>query len=256
MENKQNVILITAGASGIGCAIARHFWSRNYNVHVCDIDSSAIDRLLEEIPEITATRADVTCLEDVDRVFEDITKLYGGLNIVVNNVGIAGPTAAVENISPEQWNHTINVDLNSIFYVTRKAVPMLKASAGCMINMSSNAGLFGCPLRSPYTAAKWAIIGLTKTWAMELGAYGVRVNALCPGSVEGPRIDKVIDLDAQARDLSSEAVREMYLNQNSLGVFVDAQNIAQTAYFLCSPAAQHITGQALPIDGHTETLSS
>ena len=177
----------------------------------------------------------------MDRVFEDITKLYGGLNIVVNNVGIAGPTAAVENISPEQWNHTINVDLNSIFYVTRKAVPMLKASAGCMINMSSNAGLFGCPLRSPYTAAKWAIIGLTKTWAMELGAYGVRVNALCPGSVEGPRIDKVIDLDAQARDLSSEAVREMYLNQNSLGVFVDAQNIAQTAYFLCSTAAQHIT---------------
>jgi len=116
--------------------------------------------------------------------------------------------------------------------------------------------LFGCPLRSPYAAAKWAIIGLTKTWAMELGAFGVRVNAICPGSVSGPRIDKVIEIDAQTRDISPESVRQLYLQQNSLGVFVEAENIAQTVDFLCSQGAQHITGQAIPIDGHTETLSS
>mgnify|MGYP005703292251 FL=1 len=199
---------------------------------------------------------DRTKLDQVDAVFEDLQRLYGDLDILVNNVGIAGPAAAVENISPQDWNKTINVDLNSLFYVTRKAVPHLKKSKGVMINMSSNAGLFGCPLRSPYVAAKWAIIGLTKSWAIELGSFGVRVNAICPGSVSGSRIDKVIDLDAQTRLISATKVRESYLQQNSLGVFIEAENIAQTVYFLCSPAAQHISGQAIPIDGNTETLSS
>jgi NAD(P)-dependent dehydrogenase (short-subunit alcohol dehydrogenase family) len=125
-----------------------------------------------------------------------------------------------------------------------------------MINMSSNAGLFGCPLRSPYAAAKWAIIGLTKTWAMELGPHGVRVNAICPGSVNGPRIDRVVDLDAKTRGVSSQSIRDVYLRQNSLRVFVEAENIAETIDFLCSKSAQHISGQAIPIDGHTEGLSN
>ena len=205
---------------------------------------------------MTATCAELTKVDEVDTVFDDFQKTHGKLDILVNNVGVAGPTAAVEDILPQEWNDTIGVDLNSIFYVTRKAVPLLKKSKGVMINMSSNAGLFGCPLRSPYAAAKWAIVGLTKTWAMELGPFGVRVNALCPGSVNGPRIDKVIELDAEARDIPASTVRELYLQQNSLGVFVEADHIAQTVHFLCSSAAQHISGQAIPIDGHTETLSS
>jgi NAD(P)-dependent dehydrogenase (short-subunit alcohol dehydrogenase family) len=205
---------------------------------------------------MTATCAELTKVDEVDTVFDDLQKTHGKLDILVNNVGVAGPTAAVEDILPQEWNDTIGVDLNSIFYVTRKAVPLLKKSKGVMINMSSNAGLFGCPLRSPYAAAKWAIVGLTKTWAMELGPFGVRVNALCPGSVNGPRIDKVIELDAEARDIPAATVRELYLQQNSLGVFVEADHIAQTVHFLCSSAAQHISGQAIPIDGHTETLSS
>jgi NAD(P)-dependent dehydrogenase (short-subunit alcohol dehydrogenase family) len=205
---------------------------------------------------MTATCAELTKVDEVDTVFDDLQKTHGKLDILVNNVGVAGPTAAVEDILPQEWNDTIGVDLNSIFYVTRKAVPLLKKSKGVMINMSSNAGLFGCPLRSPYAAAKWAIVGLTKTWAMELGPFGVRVNALCPGSVNGPRIDKVIELDAEARDIPASTVRELYLQQNSLGVFVEADHIAQTVHFLCSSAAQHISGQAIPIDGHTETLSS
>jgi NAD(P)-dependent dehydrogenase (short-subunit alcohol dehydrogenase family) len=256
MSNTSRVVLITAGASGIGLAIAAHFAAQNYRVHVCDIDQTAIDALNINIPTISTTCADLTKISDVDLVFGDLIRHFGRLDILVNNVGIAGPTAAVEDILPEQWNETITTDLNSIFYVTRKAVPLLKKSRGNMINMSSNAGLFGCPLRSPYAAAKWAIIGLTKTWAMELGAFGVRVNAICPGSVSGPRIDKVIEIDAQTRDISPESVRELYLQQNSLGVFVEAENIAQTVDFLCSEGAQHITGQAIPIDGHTETLSS
>jgi NAD(P)-dependent dehydrogenase (short-subunit alcohol dehydrogenase family) len=125
-----------------------------------------------------------------------------------------------------------------------------------MINMASNAALFGFPLRSAYAAAKWATIGLTKTWAMELGPFGVRVNALCPGSVSGPRIESVIAKDAQQRGVSEEAIRNVYQRQNSLRVFVEAEEIAQTILFLCSPAGRNISGQAIPIDGHTEGLSN
>ncbi len=256
MSTVSRVVLVTAGGSGIGLAIAKYFVKQGDEVHICDVDQLAIDKALTELPTMTATCAELTKVDEVDTVFDDLQKTHGKLDILVNNVGVAGPTAAVEDILPQEWNDTIGVDLNSIFYVTRKAVPLLKKSKGVMINMSSNAGLFGCPLRSPYAAAKWAIIGLTKTWAMELGPFGVRVNALCPGSVNGPRIDKVIELDAEARDIPAGTVRELYLQQNSLGVFVEADHIAQTAHFLCSPAAQHISGQAIPIDGHTETLSS
>lgn len=256
MSDTSRVVLITAGASGIGRAIAMHFAAQRYHVHVCDVDQIAIETLNRDMPNVSTTCADLTKLSDVDLVFEDLLRQWGRLDILVNNVGISGPTAMVEDILPEQWNETISTDLNSIFYVTRKAVPLLKESQGNMINMSSNAGLFGCPLRSPYAAAKWAIIGLTKTWAMELGSFGVRVNAICPGSVSGPRIDKVIEVDAQTRAISAESVRQSYLQQNSLGVFIEAEDIAKTVDFLCSKGAQHISGQAIPIDGHTETLSS
>ncbi|MCS5594889.1 MAG: SDR family oxidoreductase [Porticoccaceae bacterium] len=256
MSDLSRIVLVTAGGSGIGLAIAKHFAAKGCRVHICDIAQQAIDDLKSELPDITATCADVSQVTQVDKVFDDLQRLYGGLDILVNNVGIAGPTAAVEDIRVEDWETTINIDLNSIFYVTRKAVPLLKKSKGNMINMSSNAGLFGCPLRSPYAAAKWAIIGLTKTWAMELGPYGVRVNAICPGSVNGPRIDRVIDLDAKTRGVSPQSIRDVYLRQNSLRVFVEAENIAETIDFLCSKAAQHITGQAIPIDGHTEGLSN
>ncbi|MDA0759247.1 MAG: SDR family oxidoreductase, partial [Proteobacteria bacterium] len=140
--------------------------------------------------------------------------------------------------------------------ITRKAVPLLKESKGVMINMASNAALFGCPLRSPYVASKWAIIGLTKTWAMEMGPFGVRVNAICPGSVHGPRIDSVIIKEAKERNVSTESIRDVYQRQNSMRVFIEAEDIAQTVIFLCSDSAKHISGQAIPIDGHTEGLSN
>ena len=256
MELSSRVVLVTAGGSGIGLAVAHHFYNRGDRVHICDIDQSTIDSAACEMPDVTSTCADLTDTEQVDKVFRDLKETHGQLDILINNVGVAGPAAAVEDILPTEWNDTIAVDLNSIFYVTRKAVPMLKKSSGVMVYMSSTAGLFGCPLRSPYSAAKWAIIGLTKTWAIELGSFGVRVNAICPGSVNGSRIDKVIELDAKTRNMNPSEVRESYLSQNSMGVFIEAENIAQTAYFLCSPSAKHISGQAIPIDGHTETLAS
>ncbi|MEM7016284.1 MAG: SDR family oxidoreductase [Pseudomonadota bacterium] len=250
------VALVTAGAAGIGQVIADTLLETGYAVHVCDVNEAAIHEFLTAYPTASATIADVSKVDDVDRLFADLQANHGGLDLLVNNAGIAGPTAAIEDIEPEAWEHTLAVDLNGIFYVTRKATPLLKASSGVIVNMASNAGLFGCPLRSPYVAAKWAIIGLTKTWAMEMGPAGVRVNALCPGSVNGPRIDGVIERDALQRDMSAQAIRDVYQRQNSMRTFVDPEEIADMVKFLASDAGRHISGQAIAIDGHTEGLSN
>jgi NAD(P)-dependent dehydrogenase (short-subunit alcohol dehydrogenase family) len=256
MSKQVRTVLVTAGASGIGWHTAKGFLAQGAQVHICDNSAAAIAEIAKEEPSITATLADAANVSEVNQVFEEIKDLYGGLDVLVNNVGISGPTAAMEDIEIEAWNQTINVNLNSFFYVTRLAIPLLKRSSGQIINMASNAGLYGCPLRSPYVAAKWAMIGLTKTLAMELGGHGIRVNAVCPGSVAGPRIDRVIENDAMSRGVSEAEIRAAYLTQSSMGDFINAEDIAQTILFLCSDSAKHISGQAIPIDGHTESLST
>jgi NAD(P)-dependent dehydrogenase (short-subunit alcohol dehydrogenase family) len=252
----EGVALVTAGASGIGRVIAQTLLASDYRVHICDIDQTAIAEFLNANPLATATLADASDAAQVERVFTDLAAVHDQLDVLVNNVGIAGPTAAVEEIDPQDWDRTIAVDLNSAFYVTRKATPLLKASRGCIINMASTAALFGFPMRSAYAAAKWALIGLTKTWAMEMGPAGVRVNALCPGSVNGPRIEQVIARDAQERGLSQDEIRDVYQRQSSMRVFVEPEEIAGMVVFLCSPAGKHLSGQAIAIDGHTESLSN
>ena len=251
------VALVTAGANGIGRAIAQRFLRQGLRVHVCDIDRTAIDDFLRANPAASASEADVSRVEQVDALFEDIRRHYGRLDVLVNNAGISGPTARVEDVSPEDWDRTVAVDLNGQFYVTRLAVPMLKqAGAGSIINISSSAAFFGFPMRSPYTACKWAMIGFTKTLAMELGAFKIRVNAICPGGVRGARIDTVIARDAATRGKSVEEIRALWTRQTSLRTFVDADDIAAMAWFLASEEGRYVTGQALGVDGHTESLSS
>ena len=255
IANKPNVALITGGASGIGRVIAEAFIARGHCVHVCDIDSAAIDSFLQANPDAKATLADVADVAQVDRVFDELADCHDQLDILVNNVGVAGPTAHVEDISPIEWDQTIAVNLNGHFYCTRRAVPMLKAAeSGSIINISSNAAFFGCPLRAPYVASKWALIGLTKTLAMELGPFGIRVNAICPSSVEGERIDAVIERDAKRRGKSAQEVRDMYLRQSSMRTFATAEDVANLALFLTSDKSARISGQALGLDGHTESL--
>lgn len=251
------VALITAGAAGIGRVIAEAFIGQGWRVHVCDIDPGAIEAFLQANPEAAATCADVANVAQVDRVFIELADRYGQLNILVNNAGIAGPTLHVEDIEPTDWDQTIAVNLNGQFYCTRRAVPMLKAAGGgSIINMSSNAAFFGCPLRAPYAASKWALIGFTKTLAMELGPFGIRVNAICPSSVEGERIDAVIQKDAKRRGKTAEEIRDMYLRQSSLRCFVSAADVANLALFLASDKSARISGQALGLDGHTESLAN
>lgn len=252
------VALVTAGASGIGKVIAETLLNLGVKVHICDISTSAISEFLEVNPYATATLCDVSDFNQVEEVFKDIKSNYGRLDLLVNNAGIAGPTAKVEDIAPDEWTATIDVDLNAQFYFTKLAVPLLKMNShgGSILNISSNAAFFGFPLRSPYTASKWGLIGLTKTWAMELGPHNIRVNAICPGSVKGPRIDGVIERDAQERGVSADEIRNLYQLQSSLRLFVGPEDVANTVAFLASPLGACISGQALGLDGHTESLSN
>ncbi|OYU73340.1 MAG: 3-oxoacyl-[acyl-carrier-protein] reductase [Alphaproteobacteria bacterium PA3] len=180
-----------------------------------------------------------------------------GIDLLVNNAGVSGPTARLEDQPVEDWLRTIDININGMFLMTRRAIPLLRAkgAGGSIITMRSNAGLLGCPLRGPYVASKWALIGLTKTLAMELGPEGIRANALCPASVEGPRIDRVIAADAAARGLTVDEVEREYKRQSSLRAFATNDDIVGMVRFLTSPAGQRISGQALAIDGHTESLS-
>ncbi len=250
-------VLISGAASGIGRKVAEAFLGQGANVHICDSSADMIAEFVVANPTATATQADVSIVADVDRVFADLKQQYGTLNTLINNAGIAGPTATVDNVDPTDWDRCIAVDLSSAFYMTRLAVPLLKAAGGgSIVNVASTAGLLGVPMRSPYAASKWGLIGLTKTWAMELGPDNIRVNAVCPGCVSGPRIEGVIDADAKKRGVPPEEIRNVYLRQSSMRSFASPEEIAETILFLASNKASHISGQALAIDGHTESLAN
>ncbi|MEK7423872.1 MAG: SDR family oxidoreductase [Actinomycetota bacterium] len=236
--------LVTGGGSGIGRAIADHLRRDGATVVVIDLDPS-----LE--PDVVA---DASLTADVERVFDYVARRMGGLDLLVNNVGIAGPTGEVAAIDPDEFDRCVQVNLGSAFRCTRLAVPMLRERPGSIVNISSTAGIFGYPLRSPYAAAKWGVIGLTKTWAMELGPDGIRVNAICPGSVGGARMEGVIEREAEVRGVQPSTIRLAYESQVSMQTFIDATDIAETVAFLASPAARFISGQVLSVDGHTETL--
>jgi NAD(P)-dependent dehydrogenase (short-subunit alcohol dehydrogenase family) len=248
-------VIVTAGAGGIGRAIAATFHQNGAKVHICDIAADALAATAKELPGIGTTVADVSDPSQVDQVFDEAVAWMGGLDVLVNNAGIAGPTGPVETLDVAAWDRTIAVNISSQFYCARRAVPLLKAAGGGLIaNLASVAGLFGYPLRTPYAASKWAVVGFTKTLAMELGGSKIRVNAICPGLVEGPRIEGVIRARAEAKGEPLAVTREKYVSQNSLHTFVLAQDIADLILFLCSPAGSRISGQALALDGNTESL--
>jgi NAD(P)-dependent dehydrogenase (short-subunit alcohol dehydrogenase family) len=254
---EQNVVLISGGAAGIGRTIAAAFLETGATVHVFDMSPEHIEEFLAAHPSATATQANISDPDAVDSVFAELRDHHGRLTVLVNNAGVAGPTAPVEDTPIDAWAECIDVDLNGFFYVTRRAVPLLKEHPGSsIINIASTAALHGYPLRSAYAASKWAQIGLTKTWAMELGPHGIRVNAISPGSVEGARIDGVIERDAKARGLTAEEVRDVYLRQTSMRTFISADDVANMAVFLASDGAARVSGQVIAVDGYTEGLSN
>jgi NAD(P)-dependent dehydrogenase (short-subunit alcohol dehydrogenase family) len=245
-------VLVTAGGAGIGRVIAQTFVEHGARVHVCDIDEKALRTVPEEM---TRTVVDVAKPAEVDRLFDDVKRSLGGMDVLVNNAGIAGPTARVEDIRPEDWDRCIAVDLNGMFYCTRKAMPMIKAAGGgSIINLSSAAGRLAFPMRTPYSAAKWAVVGFTQSLAAEAGPEKVRVNCIQPGVVEGERIERVIEAKAKGLGVDKEEVRRRLLEGVSMHTTVTAQDIANMALFLATEAGRHISGQAISVCGGARYL--
>ena len=248
-------VVVTAGAAGIGRAIARTFLEHGARVHICDVDEAALAAFAGESAEVSQTRADVSSVTDVERLFHDAERRLGGLDVLVNNAGIAGPTAKVEDIRPQDWERCIAVDLNGMFYCTRRAMPMIKAAGGgSIINLSSIAGRFGFPLRTPYAAAKWAVVGFTQSLAAEAGPDKVRVNCIQPGIVEGERVERIIAAKAEQLGVSTGEILARMVEGVALKTTVTAQDIANTALFLASEAGRHISGQAISVCGGARYL--
>jgi NAD(P)-dependent dehydrogenase (short-subunit alcohol dehydrogenase family) len=248
-------VLVTAGAAGIGREIVRAFLREGARVHACDVDEAALAALKKENPSVTISVTDVSDRPAVARLFDDALSALGGLDCLVNNAGIAGPTGRVEEIDPAEWDRTLAVDITGTFNCTRLAVPHLKTSRnGSIVNLSSSAGKFGFPLRSPYSAAKWGVVGVTKTWAMELGEFGIRVNAILPGIVEGDRIRRVFEAKAKERGVSMDEQMQLALQQASIKETVKPTQLADTIVFLASPLARTTSGQAISVDGDLQSL--
>jgi NAD(P)-dependent dehydrogenase (short-subunit alcohol dehydrogenase family) len=247
-------VLVTAGASGIGAAIARAFLAEGARVHVCDIDGAALAAFTDATGAGGAL-CDVSDRAAVGAMFDAAQADLGGLDCLVNNAGIAGPTAAVDEADPEEWDRCVSICLNSQFYCTRLAVAPLRGSANpSIVNLSSAAGKFGFRNRSAYAAAKWGVIGFTKSIARELGPDGIRCNAILPGIVEGPRIDRVIAAKAASLNRTDDEVRDELLALTSMGEMIAPERLADTILFLASPRGRQISGQAISVDADLQGL--
>ncbi len=246
-------VIVTGGAAGIGRAIADAFAAEGAVVHVCDVDEAALDTLP---PGITGTRADMGAADEIETFVTGAIAAMGGLDCLVNNAGIAGPTGRVDDIDPADWEACLNICLTSQFHATRHAADALRRSDnGSIVNISSLAGRLGFGLRTPYAAAKWGVIGLTKSLAIELGPDGVRVNALLPGIVAGARQRSVLEAKAERQGRSFEEIEAQALSNTSLRDYVQPEDIANQALYLASPVGRGVSGQAISICGDTQTLT-
>lgn len=247
-------VVVTAAGAGIGRATAELLAEAGARVYVCDVDADALSAVTEH-HGIGGCVADVGDTASVDEFMAAALAELGGVDVLVNNAGIAGPGGRVDAVEPDEVTHTLDVNVTSMFRTSRHAVPlMVEQGSGLIVNIASTAGYLGFPYRAPYAASKWAVIGLTKTMAMELGEHGVRANVICPGSVAGPRMDHVIELEAEASGRSAEDIRAGFERQVSMRTFMQPTEIAETIAFLASPLGAKISGQVISVDGHTETL--
>ena len=246
-------VLITAGANGIGLVMARAFANLGDRVWVTDVDAGAVVALPAGV---RGTVCDASVEAAMDLLFAEVAQDWGGLDVMVANAGIKGPTAAIEDMPLEGWHQCLGANLDGAMLAARGAARLMKpAKTGVITFMSSTSGLYGTPFRAPYVAAKWGVIGLMKTVAMELGPHGIRANAICPGSVNGPRIDLVIAAEAVAKGMTPDAVRQGYASGTALKRLADAEDVADMAVYLASDAARMVSGQALAVDGMTYNVN-
>ena len=248
-------VLITGAGSGIGLTLARRFAAEGDRVAICDARAEAIAQVQADHPDFIARQADVIDEAQMGAFLAEVEAEWGGVDVVCANAGTGGPAGRIEDMDYDAWKDCIGVNLFGTFLTCRWAARLMRAQGnGLIIITSSTAGLFGYPLRSPYATAKWGLVGLTKTLAGELGPDGVRVNAIAPGAVIGERMERVLANESAASGKPIEELRQTYVKGVSLRSWVSADDLADMALFLASPAASKITGQIMAVDGHTESL--
>ncbi|WP_291380846.1 MULTISPECIES: SDR family oxidoreductase [Achromobacter] len=248
-------VLVTAGAQGIGLAIARRFVDAGADVHICDVDDEALKAAQESLPALSVSRTDVSDETQVLAMFEALGARWGALDVLVNNAGVSGPTSRLEDTTLDAWRNTLDVNLTGTFLCARSAVPLLRAAGGgAIVNISSVAGRLGFSLRSPYSASKFGLAGLTQTWAMELGLSNIRVNSVLPGVVSGDRVERIIAARAEAGGVSNDAMREQLVEKVSLRRMTRPEDVANQVVFLCSEQGAMISGQSISVCGNVEYL--
>ena len=253
LQNKK--IIISAGASGIGWATAKVCLSRGAIVYICDIDAKSLKKIQKHPlnkKKLFAYECDASDEYEVSDFFNKVRKKTKKIDALINNVGVAGPTGNIEKLSSDDWEQTLKINVISHFYFTKLAIPMLKKNkGGSIVNISSTAGIMGFALRSPYAASKWAVIGVTKTLAMELGKFKIRVNAVCPGTIKGDRMTRVIRDKAKFLKVSKKIIEKDFLSMASMNSWISQEDIGKMCSFLISSNSEKISGQVFPVDGNT-----
>ena len=253
LRNKK--IIISAGASGIGWSTAKICLSKGAIVYICDIESKYLKKVKKHPlnnKKLFTYECDASDEHEVSNFFDQIKKKTKKIDALINNVGIAGPTGSIEKLNSDDWEKTLKINVISHFYFTKLAIPMLKKNnGGSIINISSTAGIMGFALRSPYAASKWAIIGLTKTLAIELGKFKIRVNAVCPGTIKGSRMDRVIKDKAKFLNVPKKIIEKDFLSMASINSWILQEDIGNMCSFLISKDSEKISGQVFPVDGNT-----
>ena len=256
LKNKK--IIISAGASGIGWATTKICVSRGAQVFLCDINEKLINKIKKNKKyknKIFAYECDVSNENEVINFFSKVLKKNKKIDALINNVGIAGPTGNIEQLDSEEWERTLHVNVVSHFYFTKQAIPLIKKNkTGSIINLSSGAGILGFPLRSPYAASKWAIVGLTKTLAMELGKFRIRVNAICPGTIKGDRMKRVVRDKAKFLKISQKQIEKEFISMASMNTWIYEEDIGKMCAFLISNDSERISGQIIGVDGNAIRL--
>ena len=256
LQNKK--IIISAGASGIGWATTKVCVAKGASIYLCDIDHKAINKIKKHPlynKRIFVSETDASNETQVVDFFNKIKKKFRNLDALINNVGIEGPTRPIEKLNSSEWENTLHVNVNSHFYFTKQAIPLLKKSKnGSIINISSVAGIMGYPLRSPYAASKWAVVGVTKTLAMELGKYKIRVNAICPGTIKGDRMKRVIRDKAKFEKVSAKTIENDFVSMASMKSWINPEDIGNMCAHLISNEANKVSGQIIAVDGNCERM--
>ena len=256
LQNKK--IIISAGASGIGWATVKVCLSKGATVYLCDIDIKSLNRVKKNSlynKRLFVYECDASDEDEVSSFFNQINRKTKKIDALINNVGIAGPTGTIDKLTSDDWEQTLKTNVISHFYFTKLAIPMLKKNkGGSIINIASGAGIMGFPLRSPYAASKWAVIGVTKTLAMELGKYKIRVNAICPGTIKGERMVRVIKDKAKFLKISKKKIEKDFVSMASMNCWIYEEDIGNICSFLISKDGERISGQAIPVDGNATRM--